>query len=78
MGFLEREIDRIRAALLLTPPGLQYDRLYAAQQALAWAGDPDGFKGPYDLIMKGTPEDSKDCSVRSHPPAFLDSRGQGE
>lgn len=68
MGFLEREADRVRSALLKAPPGAEYDRLYAVQQTLAWAGDPQGFKNPYDLV-KGTPAGSEDCSERSRPPS---------
>lgn len=67
MGFLEREMDRIRAALLEKPDEPGYDLLYAAQQALAWATDPQNFKAPYDLLM-GIQEGSKDCSARSRLP----------
>lgn len=64
---INKEADRLRSALLEAPQGDRYDRLYAAQQALAWASDPQGFKAPYDLIM-GTPAGSEDCSERSRPP----------
>lgn len=68
MSFLQREADRVRSALLVTPAGAEYDRLYAAQQALVWASDPQGFKSPYDLIT-GTPAGSEDCSERNRPPS---------
>lgn len=53
MSFLQREIDRIRAALT-EPPSADHAELYAAQQALAWALEPTGFKSPYELI-RGLP-----------------------
>jgi hypothetical protein len=68
MSFLQKEADRVRSALLQTPMGHAYDRLYAAQQALAWAIEPQGFKPPYDMIM-GTPADSEDCPVHTHLPS---------
>ena len=71
MSFIQREIDRLRAALLESNPAT-YDSLYAAQQALAWASEPDGFKSPTDLIQ-GTREDSEDCSARSCPPLSSDT-----
>lgn len=69
MSMLQREINRIRQALLNTKSGAVYDKLYAAQQALAWASDPAGFKAPGDLIM-GTQEDSADCSAHPRPLQF--------
>ena len=50
MSFLQRELDRIREALLSERDGEIYDRLYAAQQALAWASDPTGFRSPFNTI----------------------------
>ena len=61
-GFIERELDEIAQALREPRFADQYDRLYAAQQALSWAIEPDGFKRPYDMIT-GTPADSADCSA---------------
>lgn len=66
MERLNAEADRLRSALLETPLGGRFDRLHAAQQALAWATDPETFKSPYDLIS-GNPEGSKDCPSVSHP-----------
>jgi hypothetical protein len=50
MSFLQRELDRIRAALLSEKEVAIYQRLYAAQQALAWASEPDGFRSPFNSI----------------------------
>ena len=59
MSFIQREIDRLRGAIL-TSEGDKRDQLYAAQQALSWALDPACFKTPYCLVT-GTPADSADC-----------------
>jgi hypothetical protein len=66
MSFVARELDRISARLRdpeHLPPG-KYELLYAAQQALAWTLEPEGFKAPYDAIM-GIPAEPEDCSERS-------------
>jgi hypothetical protein len=52
MSFVARELDRISARLRHPDTQAdQYEKLYAAQQALAWALDPDGAKSPYDTIL---------------------------
>jgi hypothetical protein len=71
MSFIKREINRISAALGEARAD-EYDQLYAAQQALAWALEPNGFKSPYDAI-KGTPEDLADCPLLLCRPASLDN-----
>ena len=63
---LQQEADRLRSALLETPLGSRFDRLHAAQQALAWAADQDTFKSPYDLVI-GNPEGSEGCPSSSSP-----------
>ena len=60
MSFIQRELDRIGGALRANPDANDYDRLYVAQQALAWATDPEGFKSPMGLI-RGTQEGKEDC-----------------
>lgn len=67
MSFLQREIDKIRAKLLELKTGEKYDQLYAAQQSLAWALDPDNAKSPYSMIMQDTPEEIEDCPASIHP-----------
>ncbi len=66
MGFIERELEKISAALRESQAAEHYDRLYAAQQALAWVLEPTGFKAPYNAIMC-TEEDSKGCLSESRP-----------
>jgi hypothetical protein len=51
MSFIEREIQRINKALIENPESPEYDRLYVAQQALAWTLEPTGVKSPYDMVM---------------------------
>jgi hypothetical protein len=73
MSFIQRELNRISAALL-DPLSANYDQLYAAQQALSWALEPNGFKSPYDTI-KGTPEGVGDCLSSSCPLPSSDNHG---
>jgi hypothetical protein len=54
MSFIQRELDLIGTALRQSQPGNDYDQLYAAQQALMWALEPDGFKSPYKMLAKTT------------------------
>ena len=59
---LQQERDRIQSALLgPTTTTREYEHLYVAQQALAWAENPNAAKSPYDLVM-GIQVDSEGCS----------------
>ena len=68
---IDRELDRIAVELREPIPDDRYTQLYAAQQALAWAMDPDGAMPPYEAIMNGkvqplindTLEGSEGCSA---------------
>lgn len=65
---LQQERDKIQSALLgPTTTTRQYEHLYVAQQALAWAENPAIAKSPYDLVM-GIPGDSEDCLAGPHQP----------
>lgn len=65
MTFIQRELDRIRPLLLdLSHP--QHAELYAVQQALSWAQEPNGFASPYKMLT-GIPEGSADCQLSSNP-----------
>jgi hypothetical protein len=68
MGFIERELDRIAAALREPRSAEQYAQLYAAQQALSWALEPIGFRPPYDSIADNLPS-AADCSPDVCPAA---------
>lgn len=52
MGFIERELGRVSGKL---QSGVLADdersQLYAVQQALLWALEPNSFKMPYDMII---------------------------
>lgn len=63
MSFIQREIDRLNAAIIPDKPN--QDSLYAAQQALAWALEPSGIKSPYEMIT-GIQEGSEDYSADLH------------
>jgi len=68
MSFLNRELDKIQPDLNKmreTDPS-RYAQLFAIQQALSWASDPNGFRSPYDMVM-GTQEGLEDCSGPPHP-----------
>lgn len=67
MNLLIDELTRIREKLLDIKSGEKYDQLYAAQQALAWAHDPEAVESPYKMIMRDTLEEPKDCQVSIHP-----------
>lgn len=72
MSFIQRELDRIGEALRAAPEGNQYAQLYAAQQALAWATEPNGYAAPSMLLM-GIPAGSRDCSAHLHPTPSSDT-----
>lgn len=67
IGFVQRELDRIAVALREAPTPERYERLYAAQQALSWALEPNGFASPYDAITRGTQAAPVDCSENPRP-----------
>ena len=65
MSFVERELGRISDRLRQPSlPEDEYEKLYAAQQALSWALDPEGYRSPYDSIT-GIQAGSEDCSERT-------------
>jgi len=66
MSYLQREFDRLNAALRDAKNSNKFDALYVAQQAIAWASDPDAYKSPMVLIT-GTPEDSEGCQPSCNP-----------
>ena len=66
-GFVERELDRLRAAILDYGNAERRDAPYAAQQALEWAREPNGFAPPLAVAM-GIQEAREDCRAVSRPP----------
>ena len=65
-GFLQREIDRIRAAMRENRDNPVYQRLYDAMNALEWAKDPYNIMPPYKAIT-GNEEDPEGYSAPRHP-----------
>ena len=66
MGFIERELARLGAAIVDPSNAERRDQLYAAQQALGWATEPTGVKSSYDMIM-GIPGEPGDCPGEPRP-----------
>lgn len=52
MSFIQRELNILGEMLRNTPEGEEYNEIYAAQQALCWALDPDNFMSPVKLVKK--------------------------
>ena len=66
MSFIQRELDRISGALRESPGGHDYEQLYAAQQALAWATEPHGYASPMKMIT-GHQVESEDQNPQPQP-----------
>jgi len=64
--FIAHELEKLAEAIRDPQNASARKELYAAQQALAWASEPCGFKAPFAMIM-GIPAGSEDCSVAHHP-----------
>lgn len=76
MGFIECEAKRVTSRLQAGPlPAAEYERLYAVQQALLWALEPQGFKSPYDLLVPtDIPEGPEGYQAGSGHSLFSDTR----
>jgi hypothetical protein len=53
MGFITRELERLAKALREPQPPERYVQLYAAQQALCWAVDPENYAAPTVTVAEG-------------------------
>lgn len=51
MEHVHAELRRIEARLAAYPDPFQHAGLYAAQQALVWALQPDGFASPLATVL---------------------------
>jgi len=76
MSFVDREQKRLGAAIVDPSNAGVRDWLYAAQQGLAWALEPNGIKSPYDMIM-GIPGEPGDCPGEPRPPLSSGTCAQG-
>jgi len=64
---VKEELERISVRLSGYPDPFEHAGLYAAQQALSWAAQPDQFKSPYALVT-GSAGGSAGCLEEScHP-----------
>lgn len=69
IGFIQRELERISLALNQDNIGTERQgRLYAVQQALSWAVDPDMFRSPYAWAT-GTQGETAGCLADPRPPS---------
>ncbi|NQV59835.1 MAG: hypothetical protein HQ502_09210 [Alphaproteobacteria bacterium] len=64
----QKELGRLGRALAKPQSKKDRQNLYVAQQALAWAGEPNAFRAPFDMIannptmpVKDIPVDLGDC-----------------
>jgi hypothetical protein len=60
MTHIENELQRISERLAAGPDPFEHAGLYAAQQALCWAAQPEAFAPPF-AIVTGSAEGSKCC-----------------
>ena len=68
MSFVQREMERLGRALCADPRPDREAELYAAQQALAWALDPEVAMSPYEhLTIRPIEAADKDCSAHNRP-----------
>jgi hypothetical protein len=77
MSFVQRELDRIGEAIRHSNPVPRYDELYAAQQALLWALEPETYKAPYDMLAStnDSPQGSEGCLGESGRSASSNNLG---
>lgn len=68
MGFIQRELDRLSAALQNPQSETHRAEIISARCALAWAMEPELIKAPSDAIgyISGTAAGSADCLASSH------------
>ena len=71
MQHIQDELNRI-GERLRAPDPFDHGALYAAQQALCWAAQPEAFASPYDIIVDSE-AGSKCCSAQPRPRASSDT-----
>lgn len=73
---VQLELNRI-GERLKSPDPYQHAALFAAQQALCWAAQPEAYASPVDSIL-GSAEGGADCCPESHHPEFADTHGHSQ
>lgn len=71
---MKNELDRLHGSLTSDEPPQNYAELYAAQQALRWALEPETFKSPHDMLVTCSQPDLKGCLAENGHSEFSDSR----
>lgn len=66
MEHVHAELRRIESRLAAYPDPFHHAGLYAAQQALVWALQPEAFASPVATVL-GSEEASEGCLAESHP-----------
>lgn len=74
---IAEELNRIGERLAAGPDPFQHAGLYAAQQALCWAAQPEAYASPFAAVT-GISEGSGCCSAQSHLPVSLDNAAHSE
>lgn len=67
MDHIQKELRRIGERLAAGADPFEHAGLYAAQQALCWAAQPEDYKSPFALVT-GIQEGSEGCSGSHRPP----------
>jgi hypothetical protein len=75
MTHIEEELNRIGERLASGPDPFEHAGLYAAQQALCWAAQPEAYASPF-VAVTGKGAGSGCCSGQSHPPQSSDTGGE--
>jgi hypothetical protein len=72
MTHIEEELNRIGERLAAGPDPFEHAGLYAAQQALCWAAQPEAYASPIATVTRSAA--SSECySGESHPRRSSDS-----
>lgn len=66
MKYIKRELNQVSEALREPRNEDEYKQLYAVQQALSWALEPNGYKRPL-VMVTGIQADSEDYPGSPHP-----------
>lgn len=71
------ELNRIGERLAAGPDPFEHAGLYAAQQALCWAAQPEAYASPFAAIT-GSGEETRCCSAQPHPQQSSDNASVNE
>ena len=75
MGFVDRELERVVTKLQAGPlADGERSQLYAVQQALLWALEPESYMSPFNMLAPiDIPEAPEGCQAKSGHSQFSDS-----